>query len=435
VSRRQRTPSLARQNAWSLALAFILFELIAAAAMIALVMAPMARRASEDLAGLMLLAAQTYSELPPETRLDFQIELAATHQLRLRSRLPEVHESGWHGIYVQALTKALAEKTGAPRPLIQSLEQGEAWFWTALPSGEASLVVGFPASRVGTHPLQMLVFSLVNGLLLAGLIALLLARRITRPLARLEQALNRVGQGETPDLLAESGPRELATLARHFNQMARQVQELLSARTTLLAGISHDLRTPLARLRLALALLAERPQAQLIERMEQDVEAMDRLIADVLDLARGLASEEAQTLELCALLREISAQYAPQRLQLDCPQQELRICLRHQALRRVLGNLIDNALRYATEGPVQLVLEQAEGQIRIGVLDQGPGIPEDQLQAVFRPFHRVEASRSPDTGGSGLGLAIVQQLALANGWRIALHNRPSGGLAVWLELL
>ncbi|QFY91038.1 HAMP domain-containing protein [Magnetovirga frankeli] len=405
--------------------------------MIALVMAPMARRASEDLAGLMLLAAQTYSELPPETRLDFQIELAATHQLRLRSRLPEIHESGWHGIYIQALTKALAEKTGAPRPLIQSLEQGEAWFWTALPSGEASLVVGFPASRVGTHPLQMLVFSLVNGLLLAGLIALLLARRITRPLARLEQALNRVGQGETPELLAESGPRELATLARHFNQMARQVQELLSARTTLLAGISHDLRTPLARLRLALALLAQRPQAQLIERMEQDVEAMDRLIADVLDLARGLASEEAQTLELCALLREISAQYAPQRLQLDCPQQvmDIGLNLRPQALRRVLSNLIDNALRYAAEGPVQLVLEQTQGQVRIGVLDQGPGIPEDQLQAVFRPFHRVEASRSPDTGGSGLGLAIVQQLALANGWRIALHNRPGGGLAVWLELL
>jgi two-component system, OmpR family, osmolarity sensor histidine kinase EnvZ len=116
----------------------------------------------------------------------------------------------------------------------------------------------------------------------------------------------------------------------------------------------------------------------------------------------------------------------------QCP--ELWIDAPPAALRRVLGNLLANAQRYAGTGPLELRAELREGACVIGVLDRGPGIPEDQLDAVFRPFHRVDVSRSPTTGGTGLGLAIVRQLAQVNGWQVWLENRPGGGLAAWVRV-
>ena len=115
-----------------------------------------------------------------------------------------------------------------------------------------------------------------------------------------------------------------------------------------------------------------------------------------------------------------------------CP--DLQIKAPPAALRRVVGNFIANAQRYTSEGPLELKAEQRGSTCRIGVLDRGPGIPEDQVEAVFRPFHRVDASRSPTTGGTGLGLAIVRQLAQANGWRVWLENRREGGLAAWVDV-
>jgi two-component system osmolarity sensor histidine kinase EnvZ len=426
--------SLARQNAWLLALVFVIFELLAAGAVIAFLMAPMARRAADDLAGLMLLSAQTRNELPPQTRPDFEIELARTHLLWLRDTAPGQVDDEWHGIYIGFLESALADKVGRMQHMTHSVAEGEDWFWAVLPSGQASLAVGFPSRRIGTHPVQTLMITLVAGLVLAVLAAIWMARRITRPLARLENAATKVGLGEIPELLAESGPRELATLARRFNQMARQVQELMASRTTMLAGVSHDLRTPLARIRLALALLADKPTPALIERIEKDVGEMDRLIGDVLNLARGLASEAIEDIDLAEMGRHLGSHEYRGRLDVNLPSGSLHVPARPLALRRVIGNLVDNALRYGDGKPVELRVERGEGEIRIGVLDRGPGIPAEQLDAVFQPFHRVEASRSPATGGTGLGLAIVRQLATANGWKIELGNRDGGGLAAWLSV-
>ena len=426
--------SLARQNAWLLALVFIVFELLAASAVIVFMMAPMARRAADDLAGLMLLSAQTRSELPPGTRADFELELARTHQLWLRETTPGEAHDRWHGVYIHFLEAALANKVGRMQHLSHSVADKEDWFWATLPSGQGTLAVGFPTWRVGTQPVQALLITLGAGLVLAILAAIWLAKRITWPLARMERAVAKVGLGEAPEFLPESGPSELATLARRFNQMARQVQELLASRTTMLAGVSHDLRTPLARIRLALALLEERPTPALIARIDHDVEEMDRLIGDVLNLARGLSSETPEEIDLVEMAREFGSHESGDRLDVAVPHASLQVHVRPQALRRVMGNLVDNALRYGDSKPVELRIEERGTEVCIGVLDRGPGIPESQIEAVFRPFHRVETSRSPVTGGAGLGLAIVHQLVTANGWRIALHNREGGGLAAWLCL-
>ncbi|MDD2885379.1 MAG: ATP-binding protein [Dechloromonas sp.] len=426
--------SLARQTAWLLATLFIVFECLAASAVVLFLMAPMAQRAADDLAGLMLLSAQTWRELPPETRADFEIELASQHTLSLSEHAPgEVHHE-WHGVYLYYLEHALAQKTGEMRHLLHSQRDGEDWLWAKLPSGNTSLAVGFPARRIATQPLRAMLLSLIAGLALAILAALWFARKITQPLAQLETAAAQLGQGETPTQLPESGPRELAQLAQRFNQMARQVQELLAARTTMLAGISHDLRTPLARIRLALALLDKQAKPALVQRIEADIDEMDRLISDVLTLSRDLSEHACETVDLKVLVQQLATSVSSKRLQLSIPEQTVIVQARRLALQRIISNLLENALRYGAEQPVQLRIETHPHALLIGLLDHGPGIPDALLDDVFLPFHRVDASRSPQTGGSGLGLAIVRQLANANGWQVALSNRNDGGLAAWLSL-
>jgi two-component system osmolarity sensor histidine kinase EnvZ len=422
--------SLARQYALLLAAFFVAFELLMAAAVVGLLMMPMARRAAGDLAGLMVLSAQTWSELPPETRPAFEVELANNHVLALRADMPAEGQDPIHGPYLYFLEEALAEKTGDRLHLVTEVIDGQTWYWVSLPSGDGRIAVGLPHDRIGTQPLNTMVVSLVGALAMALIAAAWLARRAVGPLARLEQAAARVGRGEVPELLPETGPRELATLARRFNAMARQVRELLAARTTLLAGVSHDLRTPLARMRVALALLEKRPTPKLYARLEADIEEMDRLIGNVLDLARGLASEATVDVDLRALLHELAG--SDGRVAVSSP--DLRVEVAPLALRRAIGNLIDNARRYGGVAAIDVVAEARAGEVRIGVLDRGPGIPEHQLAAVFEPFHRLDAARSPAIGGAGLGLAIVRQLADANHWQVALTPREGGGLAAWLTL-
>lgn len=204
--------SLAQQNALLLGLVFIVFELLAAAAVAAFVMVPMARRSTDDLANLMVLSAQTWSELPPATRPDFERELDRTYMLTLRNGPRERGRDEWHGAYLYFLESALTEKTGRAQTLLSEVIDGEVWYWASLPSADTTLMVGFPLRRVGAQPFAAIVASSVMGLILA--------------------------------LLPTTGPKELVALALRFNQMALQVRELLAGRTTLLAGVSHDLRTP-----------------------------------------------------------------------------------------------------------------------------------------------------------------------------------------------
>ena len=425
-------PSLAQQNALLLGLVFIVFELLMAAAVAAFVIIPMARRSTDDLANLMVLSAQTWSELPPATRPDFEQELARSYLLALRAGPLVLGRDERHGVYLYFLEEALATKTGYAQHLVREVIDGEVWYWASLPSANTSLGVGFPARRAGSQPLTAIVLSSLIGLVLALLAAAWLARRSVVPLARLEEAAAQVGRGETAELLPETGPRELAALAHRFNEMARQVRELLAGRTTLLAGVSHDLRTPLARMRVALALLEEKPTPKLIARLETDIDEMDRLIGHSLNLARGINREAAAEIDLLALLTELTAATPAGAVRVRVMPQPCRLMAPPSALRRVISNLLDNALRYAGEQTIELVAERDELSVRIAVLDRGPGIPPEQMSAVFQPFHRVETSRSPTTGGAGLGLAIVRQLANTHGWQVDLKPRLNGGLEAWL---
>jgi two-component system osmolarity sensor histidine kinase EnvZ len=427
-------PSLARQYTVRLALAFILMELLVTGLSTFFVVLPLAKRSANDLAGLMVLSAQTWAELPPQTRPAFEQELLASHALALRAELPGPGRDEWHPPYFYLLEEALAQRTGLQQHLSSEHLDTGAWYWAAVPTGSGPLVVGLSASRIDSQPVTAMAMALLAGLLFAMAVAIWLARRLTQPLAQLEAASALIGQGGCPALLPEAGPRELVSLSRRFNAMAQQVRDLLTARTTLLAGVSHDLRTPLARMRLALEMLKDAPNPALIARMERDIEQMNRLIGNVLDLARGLQHEHPVSTDMSVFLNQIAADFSTPAspVSVTCPPDTWLAA--QTALQRAIGNLLQNAQRYAPGLPVELVANFEDEHCRVGVLDHGPGIPAEQMAAVFQPFHRLDASRSPATGGSGLGLAIVRELARANGWQVVLKANPGGGLQAWLEL-
>ena len=267
-------------------------------------------------------------------------------------------------------------------------------------------------------------------LALALLGASFIAATLSRPLRALAAAARRVGRGETPAPLSESGPRELATVSSAFNRMARDLEALERERAMVLAGISHDVRTPLSRLRLALEMSGA--DAAAAQGMSADIDEMDQVIGQFLEFARG-ENEAREDQDLAPLLREIGEHYA--RLGKDvrvAPAQLPPFAFARMALRRALGNLVENALRYAGE-PVEVEARREGAHVVIDVLDRGPGIPEGQAERLKQPFTRLDPARS-GRGGAGLGLAIVERVARAHGGRLELAPRPGGGLAARLTL-
>jgi two-component system, OmpR family, osmolarity sensor histidine kinase EnvZ len=427
-------PSLAQQNTRLLAVAFVMLELIVMGLFAFWVMLPLARRSADDLAGLMVLSAQTWAELPPVTRPAFEVELLKSHALVLRADPPGAARDEWHPPYFYLLEDALARRTGHAQHLAREQLDSGTWYWASVPAGSGQLSVGLSASRIDSQPITAFFVAIFAGFAGASGISIWLARRLTRPLAQLEAASALIGQGGMPVLLPETGPLEMVRLSRRFNAMAQQVRDLLSTRTTLLAGVSHDLRTPLSRMRLALEMLRDKPDPGLIDRMDRDIEQMNQLIGQVLDLARGLAHEANVPTNVAALLQQLADEHAnaDTAILVNCPTVQLDVA--PAALHRALGNLLQNALRYAPGQPVELVGDVSQTRMRLGVLDRGPGIAAEHLDAVFEPFHRLETSRSRATGGAGLGLAIVRELARVHGWQVQLQARPGGGLQAWITI-
>ncbi|BCB26279.1 ATPase [Sulfurimicrobium lacus] len=430
-----RRHSLFRSTATTLAVALFLFQAITLSVTVYFVMQPMAKRSADDLAALIVLSAQTWAELPPQTRPDFELELAEKHNLWLfqaTTLLPDHNHLFMP--YLFMLESALEKRLGRPIE-IKVTQWEQPWLWVEFPVGVHQLRIGFPREHLGVNPTAALLLVLSTTVALTLLSSVILARRISRPLAKLSAAAERVGQGNAPETLPESGPDELARLAHTFNRMALQVQELLANRTTLLAGISHDLRTPLARMRLAVEMLPREADPKLVDRLQHDLDEMNRLIGEFIELSRGLEKEAAQEIDLTELLRELVDDARNGGAQIEWPGQEP--CVRPvgpMALRRILANLIGNAVRYGAGLPVAIECACGKVNVVIRVLDRGPGIPPDQVESVFRPFFRLESSRSSATGGSGLGLAIARQLADANGWKIELLPREGGGTEARLTI-
>ncbi|NIA70022.1 HAMP domain-containing protein [Pelagibius litoralis] len=274
------------------------------------------------------------------------------------------------------------------------------------------------------------------GLMALAILAIVIfsVRRITRPLRALSGAAERLGRGESQIPLAETGPEEIRRTTRAFNAMQERLTRFVQDRTRMLAAIGHDLRTPITALRLRAEFVED---AETRRKILETLEEMSRMTEAVMSFAREEAkAEPTRRVDLTALVESLVDDLADQGRDVAFAADEAAAKIgyncRPVSLKRVLHNLIENALRYA--GQARVSLRREDDGLYITVEDDGPGIPEDQLEQVFEPFVRLEESRSQDTGGVGLGLAIARSIAHAHGGDLHLENRPEGGLRAILTL-
>ena len=265
--------------------------------------------------------------------------------------------------------------------------------------------------------------ALVVGVILVTLLAVRIA---TRPLSRLAQAAEALGEDLDRPPLTEEGPAEVRRATVAFNWMQTRLRGLFAERTRILAAVSHDLQTPITRLRLRAELMDDEP---LRDKMLADLAAMQALVEEGLAYAASTAApkEAAILTDLDALAASVVADYTDAGQAVSLSGRNGRpVRTRPHTLRRLLGNLVDNALKFG--GSAEVALDLADTLPVIAVRDRGPGIPEAELDKVFEPFYRLESSRNRETGGTGLGLAIARQLADALGAELSLRNLAEGGL-------
>ena len=305
---------------------------------------------------------------------------------------------------------------------------GELEVAVALPDG-AEVLFRTDVPRAGP-PLSVQIFVELGALtLVLGVVLYLMARTITRPLTDLAHAADAVGRGARQAPLRESGARELREATHAFNVMQERLHRYLDSRTQVLAALSHDLRTPLTRLKLRVETLDE---DSLRERFGADLDEMIAMVANCLNLFKGLDDEPPQPTDVGVLLSDLRREFAELGGTVSIEGvAKAPVVVRAQALKRCLTNLISNAIKYGERATV-IVEDGADFVLR--VQDQGPGIPEESLEQVFEPFFRLESSRNSTTGGVGLGLGIARDIAQAHGGSLVLRNRSPHGLEAVLTL-
>jgi signal transduction histidine kinase len=276
------------------------------------------------------------------------------------------------------------------------------------------------------------VLSMVVMLLAVGITAALVVHHLTRPLSTFAGAAQRLGRDVNAPSLPESGPAEVRQAIRAFNEMQERIRRFVEDRTQMLAAISHDLGTPITRLRLRAEFVEDTDQQ---EKMLADLDDMERMVASAMSFARDQAGSEARAVvDLRTLLQRVCDDLADagHAITLDVDEDAIAFSCQPAAMRRAFTNLIDNATKYGRRARVSL--ERGSGVVLVTIDDDGPGIPECLQKEAFKPFRRLEESRNRETGGTGLGLTVARTIVRAHGGDIRLANRNDGGLRVEVRL-
>ncbi len=294
--------------------------------------------------------------------------------------------------------------------------------------------LNFAAPVETREPFWSFRFGLSMAVMLAAvaILSALVVQHLTKPLAAFARAAQRLGTDVRAPSLPESGPAEVRQAARAFNEMQERIRRFVEDRTQMLAAISHDLGTPITRLRLRAEFIEDEEQQR---KMLADLDDMEKMVFSALSFARDEAANEAHALvDLRTLLQRVCDDMADagHAIELNIGDDAAALACRPAALRRALTNLVDNAIKYGHKARVSMENEQDGFLIRIE--DNGPGIPEEFLEDAFKPFQRLEASRNRETGGTGLGLSVARTIVRAHGGDISLTNRSKGGLRVDIRL-
>ncbi len=333
--------------------------------------------------------------------------------------------------FVNMVAQKIKDRLGE-QTIITVNHYGIEGLWVSFNIGQDDFWVVIPRMHVARpFPWQWLGWgALVLLLSLAG--AYLIASRISQPLSQLVVAVNQVRKGNNPEKLPEDSMSEMSEVNRTFNRMVEALTELDQERTLILAGVSHDIRTPLARLRLAVEMLPEK-EAMLKEGMVDDISDMDNIIHQFVDFVKGVEGEPSQMVDINSILKNVQERHSRAGRNLVVQfSPTYFIAIRPLAMQRLIDNLVGNAYNYGG-GDVKVTSKIMAHDIVISVIDNGPGIPESHLEKLLRPFERLDAART-NAGGSGLGLAIADRIARLHHGSLKLINRPEGGLEARLTL-
>jgi two-component system osmolarity sensor histidine kinase EnvZ len=426
--------SLLGRTAITIALMLLAFMAISMAAAMYFVYNPMAKRHAEDFAAIIVSVAHLLQDLPVELHAELEERLLEDHGLIVAEQPFETIETTSDLPFYPFFHEALDEQAGEQLRIIESADSP--LIWVDVSAHGKFYRLGFDKERLGINPPVVLILAIGVGALLTLMASLLEVRRVVRPLKRLSGAAKKVARVGNPPHVPEEGPEEIAGLARTFNRMSYDLQQLSENRTVMIAGISHDLRTPLTRLGLAVEMLGEDANPELIARIRHNLDTMNSLIRQFLQFSQGTEGECPVQLDLWQMIESLAAD-------LKLEGSELRLhrndppCVYFAdsvALERVLANLLKNAAQHGNGRPIDVDLHCNEDEVAIEIRDRGPGIPPEEVQAVFRPFHRLGSAQSRSSNGTGLGLAIANQLALKHDWSIQLLPRRGGGTVARLSL-
>jgi two-component system osmolarity sensor histidine kinase EnvZ len=421
--------------------AFVLIALLIVLSLAASVMlfrqaerAPRAQQLAQMVVAVVNLTRAAVLSADPSLRPALLAEMAESEGIRvfLAESAEALAPLAYDDTVSRRMTAEVRKKLGADTRFAAT-RNGLEGFWVSFFIGDQEFWVMLPRERVEQpRPWQWLGWgALVLVLALAG--GALIARQVGRPLRELAGAARAIGQGNTPPPVAESGAEETIAVARAFNQMSADLAAIERERSLVLAGISHDLRTPLTRLRLSAEFIDDKGAR---DGVIGDVEEMDAVVGQFLDYARLGEQEPVLATDLKALAEAAAAPFGGRTQGLQLQLAELPPApVRPLLLKRALTNLLDNAIKHGG-GDIVLQLQAAQWQGRPGVqftvLDRGPGIAADNVEAAKRPFVRLDAARS--SAGSGLGLAIVERAARLHSGELRLEPRAGGGLEARLTI-
>lgn len=344
-----------------------------------------------------------------------------------RKALPERNKLSPFNLYNATLDRQLTE--GLARDFWFDTKSWPGYVEIRVASGDGYLVFLPLRDRVFATTGPVFVLWLIGTSLLLGSIAIVFLRNQVRSILKLANAAEAFGRGRDMPEFRPSGATEVRRAGRAFIAMRERIKKHLAQRTTMLAGVSHDLRTPLTRMKLSLAFL---PESEDVAELKRDVDEMEKMVQSYLEFASDLATtEEAVTFDAGALLREVAAgSEDAARVTVEAPA-GVMIEARRDAMKRALGNLIGNGLKYAKT--VSASLKRSGAYVEFTIDDDGPGIPEDKYAEVFKPFYRLDEARSQQVSGVGLGLSVVRDVARSHGGDVTLARSPRGGLRAVLR--
>ncbi len=334
----------------------------------------------------------------------------------------------WGSMIAEKLSVEIRNKVA--REFLLDVDLQEKWIEVTVQLNNGVLSVSLPQRRLFSSSGYIFLLWMIASSIILLAIAILFMRNQIRPIRRLAIAAERFGKGRDVHAYKLEGALEVRQAGQAFMDMRKRIQRQISQRTEMLAGVSHDLRTPLTRMKLQLAMLGDSPD---VEALKTDVSEMERMIEGYLEFVRGEGGEQVSLTSLGLLLQKVAASSKRQGRDIEffCPE-GINIMMRPMAFERCITNLVNNACRYA--GHVWIGVQRNEDKVDITVDDNGPGIPEDQYESVFKPFYRVDTSRNVATGGVGLGLPIAMDIVHSHGGKIWLERSPQGGLRVNIRL-